>query len=223
MISRGHVLVFVAVGLAQGAEPKTVDPEVRMVVTEQKYCLGQPGFVSIEKQPPDAITLRVHSRLSYRNSGSKPVILPVEEDAVLILSRSLEDVARRKNQLALRFYKKRPRDLAEHGINLDRPAEPFFMIVPPGEESKFGFSQNVVLRVHNPSESRPESEWLGKKVFLQLELEHLPFSKRFAQHLAAKWSEYGDLWTGKVRTEPLEVDIPASPKFGDCSLEYRID
>ncbi len=224
MISHGHIaaVALVAVGVVQGAEPKTVDPEARMVVTEQKYCLGQPGMVSFEKQPPDAITLRLRVQFLYRNSNPNPLIIP-EEDPTLILSRSLADLTGRKNQFAFRFRPKRDSIVTTKEFNLDRPVPPFFLVVRPGGEGEASFGEYIVMRVHNPSEKRSESEWLGKKVFLQLELDHLPFPKRFAQDLAAKWREYGELWTGKVRTEPLEVDIPASPKFGDCSHEYTID
>jgi|GEM_PF-6879390 len=64
-------LALLAVGFAMAAEPKTVDPEVRMIVTEQKYCLGQPGILRVEKQPPDAITLRLMVHFLYRNSNPK--------------------------------------------------------------------------------------------------------------------------------------------------------
>ena len=195
-----------------------------MVVTEQKYCLGQPGILSFEKQPPDAITLRLRAQFLYRNSNSNPnpLIIP-EEDPTLILSRRLADVTGRKNQFTLRFRPKRDSIVTTKEFNLDRPVPPFFLVVRPGGEGEASLGEYVVMRVHNPSERRTETEWLGKKLFLQLELDHLQFPTRFAQDLAMKWREYGDLWTGKVRTEPLEVDIPTSPTFGDCSLEYRID
>jgi hypothetical protein len=221
--SRIHVVVIalLGVGLAQ-AESRTVDPEIRMVVAKQKFCLGQPGFVSFEKQRPDTITLRLTVQLFYRNRGPRPLIVP-EEDATLILSRTLADVTRRRNQFTIRFRPKRDSIVTAKEFDLSNPAPPFFLVARPGEEGEASFSEYIVMRVHDPSERRAESEWLGKKVFLQLELDHLPFPKRFSQNLAAKWGEYGDLWTGKVRTEPLELDIPVSPKFGDCSLEYRID
>lgn|GEM_PF-5250314 len=108
-------------------------------------------------------------------------------------------------------------------FNLDRPDSRFFLVVRPGEEGESSFGEYIVMRVHNPSERRSKSEWLGKKLFMQLDLDHSKFPKRFVRDLAVKWREYGELWTGKVRTQPLEVDIPASPKFGDCSREHTID
>jgi hypothetical protein len=53
---------------------------------------------------------------------------------------------------------------------------------------------------------------LGKKLFLQLDLDHALLSGNLAHKLQEKWRSYGTLWAGKVRTQPIELDIPRSPK-----------
>lgn len=180
---------------------------------------------SPEHQPPDAITFRLQLTLFYRNNGSKPLILPTSEDPTLILSRSLEDVGRRTNQFEIQFRERRAPDsgLAARGVTLKRPREPYFQVIPPGEEGPLGLREYVVLQVHNPSSKQAQTELLGQKIFLQLELDHLRLPEKLAQDLADRWRQYGDLWVGKVRSEAMEFDIPASPEFADCSREYKID
>jgi hypothetical protein len=200
-------------------------PIVRLAVREQKFCLGQPGFISPEKQPPDAITLRLLVDLFYRNTSSKPLILPVSEYAAIVLSRNPADVTQRKSQLIIPFRAKVPsgdENLSERGIDLSRPREPFFEIIQPHEEGRMSLTEYVILRVHDPSGRDPQGELLGKRVFLQLELDH-HLTQQVAQDLARQWHAFGDLWTGKIRTQPVELNISSSPVFADCSLEYKID
>ena len=219
--------VLAVVSVAQGAQVDTGSgPAVRVAITDQKFCLGEPGFVSFEHQHPDTITFRLRVELYYRNTGSKPLILPTSKDTVVILSRSSADARRRQNQFHIRLREKRlpeDEDLEARGIELDRPREPYFQVIPPGKEGSVALPEYVVLRVHNPSDKQVQTELLGKKIFIQLELDHSQLPKQLAKKLTDRWRQYGDLWTGKATTEVMEFDIPLSPKFADCSLEYRID
>ncbi len=65
----------------------------------------------------------------------------------------------------------------------------------------------------------------GKVVgYVQLELDHswLPVKGQEARIL--DWAHgVGYLWTGKVRTSPIEIEIPASPPSANCSFEFRLD
>src|SRR5438045_4156791 len=108
-VHRGAIACALALGcLAKGAQLNTRNgPAVRMAITEQKFCLGQPGFISREHQPPDAVTFRLRVRLFYRNTGSIALLLPTSHDAVVLLSRSLGDVRRRRNQFDIRLHEKR--------------------------------------------------------------------------------------------------------------------
>lgn len=219
--------VLVVVSLARGAQLNTGSgPTVRAAIRDQKFCLGEPGIVSFEHQHPDTVTFRLRIELYYRNTGSKPVILPTSRDPVVILSRNSADARRRQNQFHIRLREKKPpeeEDLEAIGIDLDRPREPYFQVIPPGKEGSVALPEYVVLRVHNPSDKQAQTELLGKKIFIQLELDHSQLPKQLAQKLTDRWRKYGDLWVGKAKTEAMEFDIPVSPKFADCSLEYKID
>ena len=97
----------------------------------------------------------------------------------------------------------------------------------PGGSSKWfnqpGTDEYVVLDVYNSAAKFQKADLRGKKVFLQLELNHLLFPKSQADELTVRWERYGYLWTGKVKSNPIEIYIPKSPEISDCSHEYRID
>jgi hypothetical protein len=213
------------VGSAQVFQSKSPPegPKIRIAVTGQKFCLGQPGFASQENQPPNAVTLRFHASLYYRNDLPKTLILPIIRDIAVIVSRSQTDLSHRANQLTRRSSPKRePPDL-EGGLDLTSPAPEFFEMVPAGEEKRSRLDEYVVLRVDSPAVGRNQVQLMGSTIFLQLELDYLQMPKRLANELELRWREFGELWTGRVRTEPIQVSIPMSPAFADCSHEYRID
>jgi hypothetical protein len=194
------------------------DPSVRIVATQAKYCLGQPGGNAVpEHQRPGTITLRLRLEVSYRNQSSKPLILSFFKDSTLIVSRTLVDVARHQRQLAVQLGVPRPRvNVEDDGI--DEPIAPYFEVIQPREEGRTHSSKYVVLSVHDPS-TGPETDLLGKTIFLQLELDH----DKLEEGLSEKWRRYGYLWTGKVRSNPIEIHVPLSPPIASCAHEYGID
>jgi|SRR5579872_4158241 len=213
------------VGIQQGLEPRVrnPDPVVQVIVAQDKYCVGGTGVGSIERQSPDTVTLRLKVRLYYRNITAMSLILPTyhELSALLVRSTAAEagDV---RNQLVVRFTRRqRAADDLPEDISKDQPTSPFFNVIPPGEILDKYLEEYVVLPVHNPVANK-QSELLGKKICLQLELSHLELSPSLAQELRTKWQRFGYLWTGKVRSQAIEIDIPASPKIGDCSHDYML-
>jgi len=222
-ISLWRLLSSIAV-LAGATELQAMDQglEARAVVAERKFCLGMPTGLSLEKLPPDAITLRMQIQIFYRNASSGPLILPLLEDPRIILSRSSGDVTHQRNQTVIRFGpQRRPLDLAA-GTDLDRPDIPHFRVIPPGSES-LSLTEDVAIQVHNPAKKQAQTELLGQTVFIQLELDHMLTPERLVQDLGSKWHDYGTLWTGRIRTPPLEVAIPQSPTTTKCSSQFKVD
>ncbi len=198
---------------------------VRMMILQEKFCLGKPaGPVIRERQPPDAITLRLKIRLSYHNQGPEPLIVPLSRASSAIVSRNMADVISRKNQFVIKYRPAPPpAQLVERGINLDRPQSPFFEIIPSGGENREYQNEHVILRIHAPSKPNAATELLGRQIYLQLQLNHGQLSSALARDLANRWQAIGRLLTDEVRTEPIQITIPMVPKIGDCSSEYTID
>lgn len=199
-------------------------PEVTAVVTGQKYCLGPPTGLSLERVPPDAVTLMFQVQLAYRNTSFEPIIVPKVANPTIILSPSLNDASRRMNQIIIRPKLKRQLgDLETHGIDVSFPKRPYFEVLQPGPQVQQRVTEDLSFRVHDPSDTQAKTEFLGKKVFVQVELDHLLIPKELAKKLAKKWSSIGTLWTGTVRTQPMEFSIPSSPETSVCPSQIRID
>jgi len=196
-------------------ENDSFKPVVQAIVIRERYCLGQPGGVLVwERQLPDTVTLRLQVRLVYRNAGKDPLILPLWQDPRLIVARNRDELER-QNQSLIKFEPTIP--------HLEHPSVKDFKVIPPGDAIEPLPRENIILPVHTRSSEGSKSDMLGKRIFLQLELDHLQFSNSIAHRLADEWKRLGNLWTGKVRTEPIEVNVPLSPTISDCSREYKVD
>jgi len=214
-------LLYICVSAWGGAPAKDPNLIVKAVLTNEKFCLGQPGYVMVpERQPAGAITLRLNVRLFYQNVSSKPIILPYGPNVSrLIIHR--RDGAQLKRSITPGLPALPLLDAT--AMDTTYPQFLQFQIVKSGQVAAVPINQYAVLRVHDPSAGSNESEFLGQSISIQLELDHDRFPKRQVQELTNKWRHIGQLWAGKTITEPLQLDLPASPEISDCSHEYRID
>ncbi len=84
-------------------------------------------------------------------------------------------------------------------------------------------SLDVRFQVHNPAEHSPRTELLGEKVFFQLDLNHANLPEKIVKDVSIKWRPYGTFWSQRIRTTPIEIDIPRSPEVEKCAAEFTID
>ena len=196
--------------------------QVAGVITGQKYCLGQPTGISFERVHPAAITLMFQIHLYYRNVGPAPLIVPRLANPTLILGST--DANRHSGEVIIRpKFTREFGNLEERGIDLSRPREDFFKVLQPGSGPQQWMTEDLAFRVHDPADDRSRTEWLGKNVFLQLELDHMMIPVALAAELSVKWRGIGTLWTGTVRTQTLQIKIPLSPATSVCPSQHRID
>jgi hypothetical protein len=66
-------------------------------------------------------------------------------------------------------------------------------------------------------------ELLGRKIFFQLDLNHAMLPREVVRDLQPKWRSYGSLWAARIRTQPIQINIPRSPETSRCASEFRID
>jgi hypothetical protein len=219
---------LVPIGEAQTADRSEISVSAK--ITEQTYCLGMPVsgvMVNAKMLPPDAITLRLMVRLSYRNVSSRPVIFfDYPQDAVVI-SKGINDSIQQENQTIIPIRGRAiglEEALADRSnLEPERPGWPLYNSLPPGPSGVLEKTLDVRFQVHNPAEQAPGSEWLGKKLFVQLELNHANLPSETVRDLEVKWRPYGTFWSARVRTSPIELDIPGSPEVSKCAAEYKID
>lgn len=94
-------------------------------------------------------------------------------------------------------------------------------VIPPGEAVRVPW-QEVSWQVYSPG--KPRESRLGQKLWFQLELVHYRLSLRFAQELTENEEENGiPWWTGTIKTNIFDFDIPPSPPVEKCVNKFRID
>ncbi len=222
---------MVQIGLGQQAKDAAGALTATAEIVEMKFCRGAPAGLFIARElAPDAISLNLRVRVSFRNAGVAPVILLLAEDKRVVLSRSLDGATRHEDQLVVPYYEFRgprrpwiPEDLPF--LASERPGQDFEVIPPGGVWTDDAFA--LSFQVHKPSVndagSETGSELLGETVFFQMELDHALLPESVARDLQTKWSHYGALWAGKARTQPIKIEIPRSPTTSRCASNIRID
>jgi|SRR5690349_1544283 hypothetical protein len=188
---------------------------VRLVMERPHYCLGQPGGPNVEHQPADAVTLRLTLHTYYRNTGKQPLIVPHFDRFRVVASLSVQDGNLGQPEWTVTQSPDR------HGVRITdlSPTAPYFEVLQPDEETHIGETQWIVLQVHAPSAGNSRTGLLGRSIFFRVDIDH----NMLERGLASRWKTFGDLWTGKLTTVPLEVQIPQVPEIANCDREFRID
>ncbi len=70
--------------------------------------------------------------------------------------------------------------------------------------------------------NRQAMNLFGKRIYIQLELVHYLFSKETLVGLMSRASVEDVPWTGRTKTNTVEVEVPASPSAPGCP-PWRID
>jgi hypothetical protein len=194
-------------------------------IAGQQYCLGMSAdgiaYSKGEELAPDAITIRLGLRVLYRNAGAGSIILPDEDNVHYVLSRSLEDIANLRHQVVIPYYSYEPRRTWRLRDWLDpecceSPELINFKVLTPGATWTEDNAAYGGIQVHKPSPAGTGKELLGRKIFFQLQIDHAMIPKSVERNLQTKWHAYGTLWTGTIRTQPIELNIPNSPDGREC-------
>ncbi len=181
-----------------------------------------------EDQPLKAMPELVATRYCYGDAEVFSVWLKLRvkyvngTDKTLILDREIgkawygEKVARSLEDLAAGKYEYNPnndwffsdKDKLPQRPSTDSPG-PDFAILAPGDTFESGINTGVIAQYENPKNFvgsiRP-----GVHIF-QVELSAWNHPGE-ASVFAKSWRNFGELVTGVIKTEPLEIRIPSNPK-----------
>jgi hypothetical protein len=185
------------------------------------------GIATKEDQPLKAMPMLVATRYCYGDSEVFSVWLELRvkylnaTNKTLILDREIgkasygEKVARSLEDLAAGRYEYTPnkdwfftdKDKSPQRPRTDSPG-PDFVVLAPGDTFEGGMNAAVVAQYENPKNFagsiRP-----GVHIF-QVELSAWNHSGE-ASVFAKSWRNFGELVTGTIKTEPLEIQIPPNP------------
>jgi hypothetical protein len=186
-------------------QPKNGEQSVTAIpkLIDTKYCYGDAEVYSV--------WLRL--RMKYVNRTKKNLIL----DKQIGKAWYSVKVARNLDALAAGKYEYDPntdwfvsdKELLPDKPNGDSPS-PDFVVLAPGETFVSEVNAAVVAQYKNPKDF-PGSIRSGVHV-LQLELSarnHPGEASAFAE----PWRKFGELVTGVIKTEPIEIRIPSDTKI----------
>lgn len=199
------LLVVVPTLLAPAAnKPEHDEPPVsaKLVLVGTQYCYGDSEVYSVW----------LKLRVEYTNRTAKTLILDKRIGKAWFgveVARNLEELAAGKYEYSPNidwFYSDKDKLPAKPG-----PGSPGrdFEVLPPGGRYEGKIDTFVVAQYENPK-SFAGSLRPGVH-FLQMELgtwNHLGNPSEFAR----AWRKFGELVTGVIKTEPLEIRIPSNPK-----------
>jgi len=167
-----------------------------------RYCYGDAEVFSVW----------LKLRVKYVNQSERTVILDKEIGKAwygIRVARTLEDLSAGKYEYNPNidwFFS--DKDKLPDKPNAEAPSADF-VILSPGESFESEINADVIAKYENQKDF-PGSIRPGVHVF-QMELSAWNHPGE-ASEFAKSWQKFGDLVTGVIKTEPLEIRIPSNPK-----------
>jgi hypothetical protein len=225
IISRESVVTCLCICLARGATIAnfpTAGPAAIATIAQATYCFTRPRGLDPGRLPPAYLVLRLQIRVSYRNSGTRPLILPLGRDRTvytalkpgamsIFQSPGLFDPA---NNL----MKDLPAD-----VSPDSPVSPktdVFSVIPARGEMTPPLLENVTLPVDRKALFKTYPDLRGRRVYLRLQFAHQKLSSALEADLSDRWAPFGVPWTGTLLTNTFVIDVPRAPQGLPCTDVY---
>lgn len=181
---------------------------------EANYCFAIAHGILPERLPIPPLVLQLKVQLSYRDAGSRPLILPLDHD-VAVYTAQKPGLMKISYVLGpkLKSMEHLPADVSPQSpVN---PANDVFKIIPAGGEMSPPMVEEITLPVFKKS-ARQKIDLRGHRVYVKLQLDHQPLSPQLEAAMSDRWARFGEPWTGRLLTNTLLLDIPASPAAKEC-------
>lgn len=219
--------IFIGLGVqARAAGPGLI---ATAEITGKRFCegtslegfFGKPG----RDLALDGVSLELDLTVTFRNASTSPAIFLLTGNWYVVLSSTPANAAERKNQLVFPYYEfsESVRWNSDSFIEGDSPEPHLFRIIPPGEKLRYDWLTHLSFPIHKPTADGVGAELLGRKVFFQLDLDHELLAPNVEGALQLRWQRFGTIWDGRIRTQPIELDIPKSPGISPCTSRQRLD
>src|SRR3984885_718633 len=81
--------LFVCAGIGWSAtlpNAGVIGPAAIASIAKADYCFARVRGLAPERMPPAYLVLRLHVRIDYRNTGTRPLIMPLERERTIYSS-----------------------------------------------------------------------------------------------------------------------------------------
>jgi hypothetical protein len=195
-------------------------PEALVTITESDYCFEHTRALEVERQPPSYLVLHLHVKVSYRNTGTRPLIMPLGHDRTLYtalrpgIMKITPQPANFPDDQTVVLMKNLPAD-----VNPQDPSNPHndvFTVIPAGGFMTPALEDDLLLPVNHKSLFRHDPDLRGHRVYLRLQYDHQELAPALEADLSDRWASFGVPWTGMLRTNTVTIDVPVSPQGKPC-------
>ena len=180
--------------------------------------------LNAERLPQSYLALRLHVAVSYHNAGSRPLILPLERDRAVYTALKPVPLAEFKENFGLFDSPVKAMTELPTGVSPDNPTIPknyFFTLIPAGGDMSPPLSEEITLPVSRKGVFRKYPDLRGHTVYVQLQFAHRKLATALEANLSDRWSRFGVPWTGTLKTNTIQIDVPMTPAAaGPCVDSY---
>ena len=231
-LAHAGVGVFALLGYSLGyaaTGPEAVPgPTAVATNADANYCFARVRGLDPERLPPAYLVLQLRVRVSWRNAGARPLIVPLERTRTVYsgfrptaLSIFHPGLIHQEGDIVGQGFK--PMKSLPADVSADNPVDPkndVFTVIPAGGEMTPALIEDITLPVNRTALFRHYPDLRGHKVFIRLEFVQRELSTALAADLSDRWSRFGVPWTGTLTTNTFEIDVPAHPQAVACKDNY---
>src|ERR1700677_2767357 len=140
MLSNKFAIVLIGVSLAEGAairDTKVVSPTAIAADASVNYCFARVRGLDPERLPQAYLVLRLTVKVSYRNAGNRPLILPLKRARTVYTALKPGSMNVFKEGLGLFDPIVKPMEQLPPDVGPDSPIDPkndVFAVIPAGGE-----------------------------------------------------------------------------------------
>jgi hypothetical protein len=218
------VSLLVCVGLCFGQDATrrnlgTASPAAIATKADVNYCFARVRGLEPDRLPPAYLVLRLRVVVSYRNGGTRPMILPLERERTIYTALKPGEMRVFKEGLGLfdpvvQVMKELPAS-----VSRESPVSPkndVFAVIPAGGEMAPPLLEEITIPVNRKAPFRQYPDLRGKRVYVKLRFVHQELSATLKADLSDRWSRFGVPWTGTLTTNTIQIDVPANPQAAPC-------
>jgi hypothetical protein len=218
--ARPGAFTLICFSIARGAtlaNSATAGPEAFAAITQAKYCFARQRGLDPGHLPPAYLVLRLRIRVSYRNSGIRPLILPLERDRTIYTALQPGTMSIFHESVSLFDPVNRPLKDLPADVSPDRRND-LFAVIPARGEMTPPLLEDVTLPVNRKAGFRTYPDLRGHTVYLRLKFEHQQLAPALEAALSDRWARFGIPWTGTLMTDTVAIDVPRNaPHALPCS------
>lgn len=201
-------------------------PEATAAIAGAEYCFAHERKLEVEKAPPSYLVLHLKIHVSYRNTGTRPLIMPLgrEKTAYTALKPGIMKIFPQPQNFpddqTVTLMKDLPAD-----VNPQNPVNPHndvFTVIPAAAEMTPAFEEEVILPVNRKNLFRHDPDLRGHRLYVRLQFDHQELEPGLEANLSDRWASFGVPWTGMTRTNTLMFDVPMTPPASKPCVDSRV-